>query len=141
PTGQFGTCRLLQEVGSDGTVPAWDEYLQAADAASYDATPGLLGEIVAESGLGAVAVGPGAAIALATPDGTVAGAAVPAPDDDAALAAQVAEAAAGADLVVVDLGAIRDPGRPLVPLTSPRPTPAPTEDPAEGEDGPEKNPL
>ncbi|MFC4553648.1 hypothetical protein [Georgenia faecalis] len=140
PTGQFGTCRRLAEVRDAGVVPGWEEYLQAASEASYDATPGLLGEILAEAGTPAVAVGPGAAIALATPSGTVAGEVLSAPSDDAALAARVSEAVDGAELVVVDLGAIRDPGRPLVAVADPRPTPAPTEEVSE-DAGEEKNPL
>lgn len=95
-------CRPLS-TGADGTVPFWGALVEAADDASFDAQPGLLGERLAADGVTAVALGPGAAIALAEPDGAPASYAPLAED----LEAQVSDASADAALVVVDLGSVR----------------------------------
>lgn len=89
----------------DGLVPGWEGILAERDEAGYGARLGLLGALLAEHGRTAIAVGPGAAIALANPDGVVAQH-VPAPPDTAALAAEVARASRDADLVVVDVGSV-----------------------------------
>ncbi len=85
----------------DGAIPGWDGYLAAADDASFGAEPGLLGDVLAEAGVTTTAIGPGAAVALATSDGTVA--------DyrsylTSTLTQDVADAVERSDLVVVDLG-------------------------------------
>ena len=113
--------------GGPASVPRWDSYLAQARAGPFDAHPGLLGRTLADRQLTAAAVGPGAAIALATPDGTVAHAFAGPTDgpagsaDPQLLAAGVAQALKlRPDVLVVDLGAIRDPAE-LLP-GEPRPT-------------------
>ena len=120
PPADPAVCRLMVQPADDGRVPAWQDYRAAADDASYDARPGTFGELVTSSGTEAVAVGPGAAVALARPDGTVAGMHAALPQEPAELAETVAQAAVRAGLVVVDLGTVRDRGRPLVPAQDPR---------------------
>ncbi len=66
-----GPCREPLPVVGD-RVPRWDEYLAAAAADSYDASPGTLGKGVTASGACVETVGPGAAIGGAGPDGVVA---------------------------------------------------------------------
>jgi hypothetical protein len=57
--------------GGRATVPRWDTYRAEAAASSFEATPGLLGRLLRDAGRSTAAVGPGAVIALATPDGAV----------------------------------------------------------------------
>jgi len=96
-----------QAQGGAGTGPArvrdWTRYTQAARAEKYGAQPGLLGRALGSTGSCALAVGPGAAVALAGADGSVARYA---PDRRAA-AAELA--APSCPLTVVDVGAVRDP--------------------------------
>lgn len=87
------------------TVPRWDVYVAERDAASFGSRLGLLGDLLGEHDRTALAVGPGAAIALARSDGTVA-AYAPAPESAGELAGVVADAAHALDLVVVDLGVV-----------------------------------
>ncbi|WP_413451570.1 hypothetical protein AA0Y32_15465 [Georgenia phoenicis] len=119
PAGTHGVCRRLENA-VDGAVPGWEDYLTAAEEASYDARPGTLGELVTEAGTPTAAVGPGAAIALADPAGAVVGEYEPRPQDPALLSAVVERAATEVELLVVDLGAVRDRGRPLVSATDRR---------------------
>ncbi|RPF27041.1 hypothetical protein EDD32_1501 [Georgenia muralis] len=114
PTDTFGTCRLLREPTSNGQVRGWSDYVEAAGAASYDAEPGLLGDLLTEEDVPAVAVGPGAAVALAGSDGTVAADHTFAPTSADRLGEQVAQALPGHALAVVDVGSVRDRNRPLV---------------------------
>ncbi|MFB9377047.1 hypothetical protein ACFFKU_02430 [Kineococcus gynurae] len=91
----------------DGRVPAMAEYRRIADAGTFSAEPGLLGDAL--RGTSTVAIGPGAAIALAGRDGAVA-AAEPRADSPAGLQEQVRRAlASGAVVVAVDAGVVRDP--------------------------------
>ncbi|MGO1582012.1 MAG: hypothetical protein ACTHXO_02205 [Actinomycetaceae bacterium] len=102
---------VAADAGSDWSLPGWDTYVESAETDRFDAVPGTLGTALAEAGRSAVAVGPGAAVALAERDGTVAEARS-APVDDAGLAALVGEELdAGADLVVVDLDPAATTGR------------------------------
>ncbi len=119
PAAEFGVCRLLEDA-DDGAVPGWSDFLAAAADASYDARPGTFGELLTSAGTPAVAVGPGAAIALADSDGAVAGDYLPRPEDPDALGHAVSDVASDADLVVVDLGSVRDRGDPLLPPDHPR---------------------
>jgi len=97
-------CRTLVDP-VDGEVPVWAEYQRAARADDYEAVPGMLGDLLAEAETPVVAIGPGAAIAVATSDGSVSGWQPRAAGDG--LTAQVADAlAGGAALVVVDLGTV-----------------------------------
>ncbi|QGQ18173.1 hypothetical protein GC089_01435 [Cellulomonas sp. JZ18] len=130
------TCRTLRDPGEAGTVPGWDDYLAAAAGESYGARPGTLGRVLAAAGTPAVGIGPGAAIALADPDGVPVGEHLRGPSTPAALRALVRESAAGgAALLVVDAGQIRDPGyatAPRLPSSGPTATagPAPVEEEA-----------
>lgn len=108
------SCRTLAGPDADGTVPGWTDYLTAASADGYDAIPGLLGDRLAEAGLGVRSIGPGAAIATATSSGTVVGTWSALPADAADLRTEVADAlASGSRLVVVDLGSVRTDGASL----------------------------
>ncbi|MGC5628118.1 hypothetical protein ACPYO6_07695 [Georgenia sp. Z1344] len=99
------------ETGGEWQVPGWSEYVEGARTDRFDAVPGTLGGSLAEAGRSAVAIGGGAAVALAEPDGTVADAR-PTTDDDAELGALTASAIEdGADLVVVDLDPADATGR------------------------------
>ncbi|MCK6211903.1 hypothetical protein KZX45_15260 [Georgenia sp. EYE_87] len=131
PMEEYGTCRRLESASVDGTVPAWETYADAAADASYDATPGLLGDLLVSSGTSSVAVGPGAAVALATSGGSVAGDHAFAYASPARLGAQVAEALPGHALAVVDVGSVRDRNRPLVGAERFTQEPAPEPDPSE----------
>ncbi|MHB1063709.1 MAG: hypothetical protein ACYC1Z_04310 [Georgenia sp.] len=142
PMAEYGTCRDLAEAGEDATVAGWSDYLDAAGGASYDATPGLFGDLLAARGVPAVAIGPGAAIALATSDGVVAGDRAYASTSTARLGEQVAELLPGHALTVVDVGDVRDQNRPLVrvpargegvlaPVEEPGPAETPTMSPEE----------
>ncbi|NAZ82332.1 hypothetical protein GTR02_10930 [Kineococcus sp. R8] len=104
----------------DGVQPDAARYTEIATAGTYGATPGLLGRALADGGVRTAALGRGAGLALALPDGRLAGTYVadsPVLDpaageswDPAALGAAVAaQLAAGAQVVVVDAGAVRDP--------------------------------
>lgn len=129
PAAEFGVCRLLEDP-VDGVVPGWSDYLAAAAEDSYDARPGTFGSLLA--GAPALAVGPGAAVALADPSGSVAGEYLPRPEDPAVLGTLVSEAAPGMELVVVDLGTVRDRGRPLLPAEHPLFAGSPEEEPVKG---------
>ncbi|QCB92409.1 hypothetical protein [Cellulomonas shaoxiangyii] len=131
------TCRSLRAPGEDGTVPGWDDFLASANAESYGARPGTLGRILAEAGATAVGIGPGAAIALADPRGVPVGEHVRSPTSTTALGRLVRDAA-GADLLVVDAGQIRDPGYGTAPRL---PSADPSGNPATGEEDEDEVPL
>lgn len=132
PGEGFGECRALRHAGSDGAVPGWADYAESADASSFSPTLGLLGRLLSEHGVPAAGFGPGAAIALADPDGVVVGDHGRVPTDAGDLTAAVAEALTTARLVVVDAGGVRDTGRATVPRAEPDPDAA--EDPDGGTD-------
>ena len=108
-------CRLLENpsAGSDVAVPAWDEYLAGVAEQSFSSVIGAFGDAVAAAGIPATAIGPGAAIALSTSQGTVAGDYLPTsqgttpipPTDD--LAGSVTTALESSNLLVVDAGSVR----------------------------------
>lgn len=109
------TCRPI-EVASNApfgpaTVNTWGRYRQAAANAKFDATPGLLGQALQSVGTCATAVGPGAAVALARPDGRVARYT---PSLDAGPGAL---GASPCPLTVVDAGSVTD--RRYLPASSP----------------------
>ncbi|WP_432547708.1 hypothetical protein [Kineococcus sp. SYSU DK004] len=95
--------------------PDAERYRAIAAAGTFGASPGLLGDALRGGGASTLALGPGAAIALAGRDGSVpayAGPTGPTADgwEPAELAERVREAVAGGtDLLVVDAGAVRDP--------------------------------
>jgi hypothetical protein len=88
---------------AEGRVRDWPRYVAAANAEKFDAAPGLLGDTLAAAGRCAVAVGSGAAVALARTDGT---SARYLPN---LVAARGQLAAPSCPLTVVDAGAVRDP--------------------------------
>jgi len=103
------TCRTLREPGESGQVPGWADYVAAADAESYGAQPGMLGDLLARTGTSVTGLGAGAAIALAGSDGVPVGTHERVPTVPRALAQAVRDAA-DSDLLVVDAGVVRDPG-------------------------------
>ncbi|WP_432499215.1 hypothetical protein, partial [Kineococcus gypseus] len=95
----------------DGVQPGFAGYRRTAAGGTFGAQPGLLGDALARAGVRTLAVGPGAAVALARSDGrvpaAVTGAQAPTP---AAVGGYVQDALeSGAQVVVVDAGAVRDP--------------------------------
>ncbi|MBX9246017.1 hypothetical protein ICW40_14520, partial [Actinotalea ferrariae] len=133
PGAAYGECRRLVNPTVDGVVRGWEDFVESAQQEDYDPRLGLLGETLADAGRPAAAIGPGAAIALADGDGHVTGAYAPRPAGNDALRAEVGAALETADLVVVDVGAVRDTGRATVLRADPtdEPTPEPTGDAAE----------
>ncbi|WP_456824055.1 hypothetical protein [Cellulomonas sp. P5_E12] len=125
-----GTCRTLRDPDESGKVPGWDDYVAAADAESYGATPGLFGNMLAEAGSDVTGIGPGAAIALADEQGVPVGAYLNLPTSGSGITRAVRDALDTSQLVVIDAGSLRDPGY----ATAARPsTPQPTES-APGDD-------
>ncbi len=118
-----GTCRTLTGPTPSGSVPAWADYVAAADAESYGAEPGMLGDALAEAGTPVTGIGPGAAIALADSTGHVVGTHESVPTTTSALTGSVRRALMSSTLVILDAGSIRDPGY----ATTTRAEPAPTE--------------
>src|SRR5690606_39050101 len=103
-----GGCLELVEPGPDGAVPRWNVYLSERDAQSYGSRLGALGALLTEHGLDSAGIGPGAAIALSTPDGELAGTHAPLTDAASELAELVAEGLESSALVVVDAGVVTD---------------------------------
>lgn len=124
-----GTCRRLREPMPGAAVPGWADYVESAALASYDARLGMLGDTLLEGGAQAVGIGPGAAIALAGSDGVPVGEHLASPVDPDDLERRAEDALETADLLVVDVGSVRDPGY----ATRSRPASDPALDGAEGE--------
>ncbi|MGL5858987.1 MAG: hypothetical protein ACRC35_11405 [Angustibacter sp.] len=99
--------RAIPAAGGAGTVPDWPRYLQAARGGTFDARPGLLAGSLAEAGRCATAIGPGAAVALATSSGRVPRYRLAAAEPQG-LAGAVRQASTSCPLTVVDAGAVRD---------------------------------
>ncbi|GAA2721452.1 hypothetical protein [Cellulomonas aerilata] len=108
-----GECRRLRLPPVGEPVPGWADYLQSADEEDFDARPGVLGQAVRDAGVTATGFGGGAAIALAGPDGLPVGDLAPLPGAGT-LGDRVGEALTTSELVVLDAGAVRDPGHALV---------------------------
>lgn len=85
------------------TVPGWDRYVAAARDSKFDSVLGTLGQQAADADVCVQAVGPGAGIAAATHDGTVAHWAAFEPE-------RLLRPLNGCRIVIVDVGAVRDPG-------------------------------
>ena len=113
-----GECRALTDPATGGPVPGWPDYLAAVRQDKYDARLGTLGNALRTTGISASSFGPGAAIALADPAGTVVSSHQPVPTDPTVLHDQLAVAMSSSRLVVIDGGVVRDPGRSLVPRTT-----------------------
>lgn len=91
----------------DGEVTRWGTYRAAVATQDYDARLGLLGDALAAAGTPSASVGPGAAVALATTDGTLEGPHERRPPEPAALGEAVERLLDdGARLLVVDAGSV-----------------------------------
>ncbi|WP_432496242.1 hypothetical protein [Kineococcus auxinigenes] len=103
-------CAPVAEV-EDGVQPGFARYREIAAAGSFGAQPGLLGDALAAAGTRAVAIGPGAGVALATSTGEVpAYVGLAEAGTPAAVGGHVQDALeSGAQVVVVDAGVVRDP--------------------------------
>ncbi|WP_182112746.1 hypothetical protein [Actinotalea sp. JY-7876] len=119
PGTAYGECRTLVNPSPEGQVRGWADYVESAELEDYDPRLGLLGDTLAAAGTPAAAIGPGAAIALADGDGTLSVPYTPRPSDPAQLRTDVRTALGTADLVVVDVGAVRDTGRATAPRAEP----------------------
>jgi hypothetical protein len=108
-----GECRRLRLPPVGEPVPGWADYLQSVEEEDFDARLGLLGQAVRDGGVTATGFGGGAAVALAGPDGLPVGDVAPVPSTGA-LAERVSTALGTSELVVLDAGAVRDPGQGLV---------------------------
>lgn len=100
----------VDEPGGSASVTQWDRYVEQAADDDFDATPGLLGDTLADASIRTAAVGAGATIALAGTDGRAPQVWAGSQDDPQALAADVdAALATGPQVLAVDLGAVIDP--------------------------------
>ena len=138
PGEGYGECRTLRSPDAEGAVPGWADYEESAAASSFSPSLGLLGRLLREEGVPAAGFGPGAAIALADPDGVVVGSHERRPAEPGALADAVEEALTTARLVVVDAGSVRDTGRATVPRSEPDPD-APSGDGTADDDAPQQS--
>lgn len=113
PTPPHTGCREpaadIPAAGGPATVPAWSSYVTEANADTYEATPGLFGTALATADRRTAAVGPGAVIALAdaqgrTPHAWAGSTEGPELADDVEAALRT-----NPQLLVVDIGEVRDP--------------------------------
>ncbi|MFV0459826.1 MAG: hypothetical protein ACK5MT_13770 [Actinomycetales bacterium] len=110
--GSGRLCRAVPPLGSSGVhawVPDWDQFVALAENGTFDAHPGLLSDTLSAAGVPTAAIGRGAGIALANSEGIVPGAYYPGSEQPDRLGATVTESLTSARLVVVDVGALRDP--------------------------------
>lgn len=116
-----GTCRTLVQPVEGSPVPGWQDYAAEAEAATYGARLGTLGQAVLDGGVRAAGIGPGAAIALADPTGVPVGEHAALPASPAAITDAVTVALVDTDFLVVDVGTVRDRGKAttLRPLGDP----------------------
>lgn len=121
-----GRCRTLLEPFASGLVPGWADYTQAAQESTYGAVLGTLGTAIEAGDVEAAGFGAGAAIALANHAGGPVGEHSPLPPTPERIEEAVATALESADLVVVDVGTVRDPGKATTerPLGTPGDIPA-----------------
>jgi hypothetical protein len=127
-----GTCRTLRLPGTDGVVPGWGDYVQSATTSTFEPRLGLLGDTLATAGIAAAGIGPGAAIALANSSGHAVSTVSEVPGQTADLSGLVRSGLGAADLLVVDLGSVRDPGEATGDRTAA--TSGPSADPGSGTD-------
>lgn len=99
-----GDCAEITKPISAEWQSDWAGWQERADAASFVAEPGLLGDLLAAAGVTASAIGPGAGVALAAGDGSIDRYQPFLPES---AEGQVREALGASDLVVVDLGGSR----------------------------------
>ena len=86
----------------NNVVPDWSSYLAAASSTHFDSQLGLLGDTAAANHVCIKALGPGAGVAAARSDGSVANYSV---FDPASLLTDIA----GCPIAIVDVGSLRDP--------------------------------
>lgn len=98
---QYRPCPDMAPV-TDGVVPGWSDYLTEATSNHFDSQLGLLGDTAAKANVCIKAVGPGAGIAAARSNGTVANYADYNPDS-------LLTDLAGCPIALVDVGALQDP--------------------------------
>ena len=110
PTTASGVpCDAIPEAPGSGPVPGWSSALERAREDDRGAVLGTFGAALADRGVEAVAVGPGAATAIAGTDGVPVGSVEPIAASPALLEAQINDLAAQSDLMVVDVGGVRVP--------------------------------
>src|SRR5690625_1730141 len=103
--GPSARCDVLVDP-IDSILPVWPQVEEALAEQNYAASPGLLARNLAAAGASAVAIGPGAGVALANENGRV-------PRYEArrtpgeGLASQVARAVEAHDLTIIDAGPLR----------------------------------
>lgn len=106
-------CRAVETPTKDAqgalTVPRWAEITAFAASGKFGATPGLFARELQDGKVSYAGIGPGSAIALASENGVMEGSYLPRPDATADLTRATASLLADHRLVVVDVGAIRDP--------------------------------
>lgn len=105
-----GRCRILEEP-VDGRVPHWDEYVAATESSSYQPILGQLADLTNERST--LAVGPGAALALADENGHV---------TSYGNLDELPELLDDQELVLIDLGAITEKEQVVFEDTDPRAT-------------------
>ena len=104
-------CRTAEQParrGSSAVVQRWDVYTENAVTGTFGAQPGMLGEALRRNDLRVTAIGPGAAIATADEDGAIVGSYQHRPRSPAELGRVVGAALDESDLLVVDIGNLRD---------------------------------
>lgn len=110
-----GACRVAEEPvpspTGGWTIPHWEQYETFAENSAYSARLGQLGDLTVD--METLAVGPGAAIALAESGGRV---------EDYASLDDLAGRTAGKDLILIDLGAITQKDQKVFDEVEPRPT-------------------
>ncbi len=113
PADPGRACRATATPGTRGTeavVPGWQAYVDYAGSGDYASEPGLLAQQLSVAKVPYAAIGDGAAIALASPqDGVVRGDYASLPQAPTEITAAVTTALATARVVVIDVGAVRDP--------------------------------
>lgn len=108
-------CRPIAETVA-GRQPDMVGYGDIAAAGTFSAVPGTLGRALADAGTRTLAIGPGAGIALARPDGSVTNYVSPGGDTEVPEAAVVigghvqSALEDGTQVIVIDAGTVRDPG-------------------------------
>ena len=110
PTTLSGAvCDVIPEATVGAPVPGWLLALDRAEEDDRGALLGTFGSALAAGGMEVAALGGGAAIAIAGPDGVPVGPVGPRPSDIDALQDQVRSLAEVVDLLVVDAGGVRAP--------------------------------